>query len=190
MSFSKRTSVRPNLSAGILGYRAGRHGIEVLLVHPGGPYWRNKDDGAWSIPKGEIGISEDAEQAARRRIPLEEPRIGRRRARRGSRGRSPTEDLRIFAPGHVRAGDHPSRSAGRQRAFQTDPNPAICGRLALPGLPGRQGRSPIICSRGSTRCRCGRMRCGVRDRPSVMIGTGCHRCHFSGSASSPTCTAS
>ena len=37
------------MSAGILGYRAGRHGIEVLLVHPGGPYWRNKDDGAWSI---------------------------------------------------------------------------------------------------------------------------------------------
>jgi len=66
MSFPKRTSARPNLSAGILGYRAGRHGIEVLLVHPGGPYWRNKDDGAWSIPKGEIGMPEDAEQAARR----------------------------------------------------------------------------------------------------------------------------
>jgi predicted NUDIX family NTP pyrophosphohydrolase len=38
----------------------------VLLVHPGGPYWRNKDDGAWSIPKGEIGTSEDPEQTARR----------------------------------------------------------------------------------------------------------------------------
>jgi predicted NUDIX family NTP pyrophosphohydrolase len=38
----------------------------VLLVHPGGPYWRNKDDGAWSIPKGEIGASEDPEQTARR----------------------------------------------------------------------------------------------------------------------------
>jgi predicted NUDIX family NTP pyrophosphohydrolase len=40
--------------------------LEVLLIHPGGPYWRNKDDGFWSIPKGEIGTSEDAEQAARR----------------------------------------------------------------------------------------------------------------------------
>src|ERR1700691_3791055 len=63
---SKPTPARPNLSAGILAYRRGKGGLEVLLVHPGGPYWRNKDDGAWSIPKGEIGTSEDAEQAARR----------------------------------------------------------------------------------------------------------------------------
>src|SRR3981081_257342 len=61
----KRTSARPS-SAGILAYRRVRHGLEVLLVHPGGPYWRNKDDGAWSIPKGEIGTSEDPEQTARR----------------------------------------------------------------------------------------------------------------------------
>jgi predicted NUDIX family NTP pyrophosphohydrolase len=54
------------LSAGILAYRRGRRGVEVLLVQPGGPYWLNKDDGAWSIPKGEIGASEDPEQTARR----------------------------------------------------------------------------------------------------------------------------
>jgi predicted NUDIX family NTP pyrophosphohydrolase len=54
------------LSAGILAYRRGEGGIEVLLVHPGGPFWRNKDVGAWSIPKGEIAASEDPEQAARR----------------------------------------------------------------------------------------------------------------------------
>jgi len=40
--------------------------VEVLLVHPGGPYWRRKDDGAWSIPKGEIAAGEDAAVAARR----------------------------------------------------------------------------------------------------------------------------
>ena len=45
--------------------RAGAH-LEVLLVHPGGPYWRKKDEGAWSIPKGEMGEGEDAELAARR----------------------------------------------------------------------------------------------------------------------------
>ncbi|SIO58074.1 Predicted NTP pyrophosphohydrolase, NUDIX family [Bradyrhizobium erythrophlei] len=56
---------RSNLSAGILAYRR-RNGLEVLLVHPGGPFWRKKDDGAWSIPKGEIDGSEDPEQAARR----------------------------------------------------------------------------------------------------------------------------
>jgi predicted NUDIX family NTP pyrophosphohydrolase len=60
-----RTSARTNLSAGILAYRRSRRGLEVLLVHPGGPYWR-KDDGAWSIPKGEIGTSENPEQTARR----------------------------------------------------------------------------------------------------------------------------
>lgn len=49
-----------------MAYRRGKRGLEVLLVHPGGPYWRKKDDGAWSIPKGEIDTLEDPEQAARR----------------------------------------------------------------------------------------------------------------------------
>lgn len=55
----------PSRSAGILAYRK-RRTCEVLLVHPGGPFWRNKDLGAWSIPKGEYGDDEDAELAARR----------------------------------------------------------------------------------------------------------------------------
>jgi predicted NUDIX family NTP pyrophosphohydrolase len=41
------------ISAGILLYRVRDHIVEVFLVHPGGPYWARKDDGAWSIPKGE-----------------------------------------------------------------------------------------------------------------------------------------
>lgn len=53
-------------SAGILLYRWRGEALEVLLVHPGGPFWRNKDRGAWSIPKGEYGADEDAEAAARR----------------------------------------------------------------------------------------------------------------------------
>jgi predicted NUDIX family NTP pyrophosphohydrolase len=53
-------------SAGILLYRAKDGAIEVLLLHPGGPFWANKDDGAWSIPKGMIGPSEDPLSAARR----------------------------------------------------------------------------------------------------------------------------
>jgi predicted NUDIX family NTP pyrophosphohydrolase len=53
------------LSARILAYRHGRQSLEVLLVRPGGPYWRNKDDGAWSISKSEIGALEDLEQTAR-----------------------------------------------------------------------------------------------------------------------------
>jgi predicted NUDIX family NTP pyrophosphohydrolase len=58
-------------SAGILMYRRTVSSLEVLLVHPGGPFWRNKDDGAWSIPKGEMDEDEDAAAAARREF-LEE----------------------------------------------------------------------------------------------------------------------
>lgn len=47
-------------------YRGSGDGLKVLLVHPGGPYWRNKDIGAWSIPKGEIQSEEEPEEAARR----------------------------------------------------------------------------------------------------------------------------
>lgn len=46
-------SRRTEVSAGILAYRLNG-GLELLLAHPGGPYWRNKDEGAWSIPKGEV----------------------------------------------------------------------------------------------------------------------------------------
>jgi predicted NUDIX family NTP pyrophosphohydrolase len=53
-------------SAGILMYRDDGGGIEVLLVHPGGPFWQNRDLGAWSIPKGELAPGEDPEAAARR----------------------------------------------------------------------------------------------------------------------------
>jgi predicted NUDIX family NTP pyrophosphohydrolase len=56
----------PKISAGILMYRYGDAGMEVLLVHPGGPFWRNRDLGAWSIPKGEFQESENPESAARR----------------------------------------------------------------------------------------------------------------------------
>ena len=47
-------------------YRRAGAELEVLLVHPGGPYWRKKDEGAWSIPKGEMDEGEDAEVAGRR----------------------------------------------------------------------------------------------------------------------------
>lgn len=53
-------------SAGILLYRNGPAGTEVLLVHPGGPFWAKKDEASWSIPKGLIDAGEDPEAAARR----------------------------------------------------------------------------------------------------------------------------
>jgi predicted NUDIX family NTP pyrophosphohydrolase len=55
----------PKLSAGILLYRQVEDGsLEVLLVHPGGPYWARKDAGAWSIPKGEYEEHDDAARRA------------------------------------------------------------------------------------------------------------------------------
>jgi predicted NUDIX family NTP pyrophosphohydrolase len=47
-------------------YRRRPQGLEVLLVHPGGPFWKNKDLGAWSIPKGEVAAGEDLLETARR----------------------------------------------------------------------------------------------------------------------------
>jgi predicted NUDIX family NTP pyrophosphohydrolase len=56
----------PRTSAGILLYRVRLAGPEVLLGHMGGPFWEKKDDGAWSIPKGEHGPDEDPLAVARR----------------------------------------------------------------------------------------------------------------------------
>ena len=53
------------LSAGLLMFRQGKLGVEVLLVHPGGPVWSGKDFGAWSVPKGEVLAGEDDLTAAR-----------------------------------------------------------------------------------------------------------------------------
>ncbi len=53
-------------SAGIVLYRYRDSRLEIFLVHPGGPFWKNKDSGAWSIPKGEFDTGEDPLQAARR----------------------------------------------------------------------------------------------------------------------------
>ena len=56
----------PKLSAGVLLYRVVEGVVEVLIVHPGGPFWARKDDGAWSIPKGEYELGEPPWDAARR----------------------------------------------------------------------------------------------------------------------------
>ncbi len=53
-------------SAGIVPYRFDNNLLQVLLVHPGGPFWKNKDIGVWSIPKGEFTDEEEAFAAAKR----------------------------------------------------------------------------------------------------------------------------
>jgi predicted NUDIX family NTP pyrophosphohydrolase len=56
----------PAVSAGVLLYRRRDPGIEVFLVHPGGPLWSRKDDGAWSVPKGLVNPGEDELACAHR----------------------------------------------------------------------------------------------------------------------------
>lgn len=56
----------PQRSAGILLYRVREGAIEVLLVHPGGPFWQHRDEGAWMIPKGGIEEGEEARDCALR----------------------------------------------------------------------------------------------------------------------------
>jgi predicted NUDIX family NTP pyrophosphohydrolase len=76
----------PKLSAGLLLYRFAPDGVEVLLVHPGGPFWARKDDGAWSVPKGEYIEGDDPWTVAQREF-LEEL------------GKTPPEGPRVeFAP--------------------------------------------------------------------------------------------
>ena len=72
----------PKLSAGLLLYRIAGGDVEVLIGHPGGPFWARKDEGAWSIPKGEYVEGEDPWAVARREFeeetgkpPPEGPRI-------------------------------------------------------------------------------------------------------------------
>lgn len=87
---SSSTAKRSKHSAGILAYRRRQGLLEVFLVHPGGPYWAAKDEGAWSIPKGEYPPHEEALAAAQREfheetgLPLSGPFLPLPSVRQGS----------------------------------------------------------------------------------------------------------
>lgn len=66
LAVGKQAGTGMAASAGILMYRRRAGAVEVLLAHPGGPFWSRKDAGAWSIPKGLIEEGEDPEATARR----------------------------------------------------------------------------------------------------------------------------
>lgn len=95
------------MSAGLLMYRYSGSILEVFLVHPGGPFWAKKDEGAWTIPKGLIAPGEDNLAAAKREFEEEtsiassEPFIGLGEVRQKS-------GKRIFAWAFRGSGDAPS----------------------------------------------------------------------------------
>jgi predicted NUDIX family NTP pyrophosphohydrolase len=61
-----KSAPRRNTSAGLVLFRRGANGLEIFLAHPGGPLWKSRDIGAWTIPKGLIDEGEDPLAAARR----------------------------------------------------------------------------------------------------------------------------
>jgi predicted NUDIX family NTP pyrophosphohydrolase len=117
-------------SAGLLMYRGEGGSLEVLLVHPGGPFWAKKDAGAWFIPKGEIGAAEDELEAAKREF-LEET------------GLSPTGSL--LALGTVRQKSGKTVTAW---AFRGDCDPATLKSntftIEWPPRSGKQREFPEI----------------------------------------------
>lgn len=118
-------------SAGILLFRQGQSGIHVLLGHMGGPFWARKDDGAWSIPKGEYEPPEDARAAARREF---------------------TEELGLpVPPGDLVALGEAKQSGGKivtvwALAGDLDPDTIVPGTFELewPPRSGRRQQFPEI----------------------------------------------
>lgn len=115
-------------SAGLLMYRRKAGSWEVLLVHPGGPFWARKDQGAWTIPKGEIEQGEDAFDAALREFEEET-------------GCRPAGEFRALSPVRLK-----SRKTVRAWAFEGDWDPSRLESMAFtvewPPHSGRVGEYP------------------------------------------------
>jgi len=124
------------ISAGLLLYRRRDSGVEVFLVHPGGPYWARKDEGAWSVPKGLVDAGEEELACARREF---------------------REETGFDAPGSGREHDlgsfrQPSGKRLRVWAVEGDCNPADLQsnlfEMEWPPKSGRTARFPEV-DRGS-----------------------------------------
>lgn len=111
------------ISAGLLLYRKVESGIEVMLVHPGGPFWAKKDDGSWSVPKGIVDENEDLKDAARREF---EEEIGQ-----------PAPKGKIIELGSVKYGDKKVFCWAVESDFATE---SIQSNLVKIEWPPRSGK--------------------------------------------------
>lgn len=120
----------PRLSAGLLMYRKKGSELQVLLVHPGGPFFAKKDDGAWSIPKGEVAEGEELLATACREFEEET-------------GIKPTGPFRELAPVKLKSG-----KVVHAWAFEGDCDPAAIRSntfmIEWPPRSGRQQEFPEI----------------------------------------------
>jgi len=135
-TYPRLTDVTMVTSAGLLLYRRRGLSAEVFLVHPGGPFWAKKDDGAWSVPKGVVNPHEDELACARREF-QEETGFD-------ARGSGYAHDLGIFM--------QPSGKRLHIWALEGDCNPADLNsnlfELEWPPKSGRHARFPEV-DRGS-----------------------------------------
>jgi predicted NUDIX family NTP pyrophosphohydrolase len=122
----------PAISAGLLLYRRREPGAEVFLVHPGGPYWAKKDDGAWSVPKGLVDPHEDELTGARREF--------REETGFDANGRGREHDLGVFR--------QPSGKRLHIWAVEGDCDPAALSsnlfEMEWPPKSGRTQRFPEV----------------------------------------------
>lgn len=116
-------------SAGIALIRPAGAGVELLLVHPGGPYWRNKDTHGWSVPKGEIDVDEptaaEVESAARREFAEETGH--------------PAPDGELIALPEIRLGSSSKRLTCFVAAGDLEPSAVVSNTFELE-WPPRSGR--------------------------------------------------
>jgi predicted NUDIX family NTP pyrophosphohydrolase len=133
------------LSAGILPYRILPDGsVEVLLVHPGGPYWRSKDHHAWSVAKGEYQSGQDPERAAEREFAEElgVPVPAGRRLDLGEVTQAGGKRVRVWA---VDVGDQPLE-IGASNHFEMEWPPGSGHRRSLPEVD-RAEWAPVVLAR-------------------------------------------
>ena len=120
----------PLTSAGVLLYRWSGDALQVLLAHPGGPFWQRRDAGAWTLPKGQVEPGETSEAAARREL---------------------AEELGCFQDGELRPLGRIRQKSGKwveAFALASDFDPArLCSiefELEWPPRSGQVGRYPEI----------------------------------------------
>src|SRR6478672_8431626 len=115
---------RSRTSAGLLMFRKRNDALEVLLAHPGGPFFKKKDDGAWTIPKGEPAVGEELIEAAIREFAEET-------------GFAPTPPFRALSPIRQKGG-----KMVHAWAFEgdCDPGSIVCNTVSIE-WPPRSGRT-------------------------------------------------
>ncbi len=89
------------VSAGLVMYRFNKGALEIFLGHPGGPFFAKKDEGVWSIPKGEVGADEDLLQTAAREF--EEETGIKPEGEHVSLGHIRQKNGKLCMPGHLKA---------------------------------------------------------------------------------------